>query len=141
MKVLIINGVNLNMVGIREPEKYGTQSYKDLVKYCKECAKTLNIKVEIFQSNYEGEIVTKIQKSKDKFDGIIINAGAYTHTSIAILDTLKAVDIPTIEVHLTDIYQREEFRHVSFISYYATKTIAGKGFEGYKEALETLQHI
>ncbi len=141
MKVLIINGVNLNMLGIREPEKYGSKSYKDLVKYCKDCAKELNIKVQTYQSNHEGEIVTKIQKSKDKFDGIIINAGAYTHTSIAILDALKAVEIPTVEVHLTDIGKREEFRQLSYISYYATKTIVGKGFEGYKEALETLQHI
>ena len=136
MKILIINGVNLNMLSIREPNLYGNRTYKQLKKYCKQVAKENNIKVKLFQSNYEGEIVTKIQKSLNKYNGIIINAGAYTHTSIAILDALKAVNIPTVEVHLTDINEREEFRKLSYVSLFATKQIAGKGFAGYKEAIE-----
>ncbi|MCM1306215.1 MAG: type II 3-dehydroquinate dehydratase [Bacteroides sp.] len=135
-KILVINGVNLNMLGIREPDKYGKKSYADLVKYIKACAKDAGLKVTVEQSNHEGRIVYLIQQAYKKYDGIIINAGAYTHTSIAILDALKAVDIPTVEVHLTDIYAREEFRHVSYVSMAAKKTICGKGFEGYKEALE-----
>ena len=136
MKILVINGVNLNMVGIREPELYGKSDFKALVKTVKDEGKKLGIKVTHFQSNSEGDICTKIQKAYDKYDGIVINAGAYTHTSIAILDALKAVGIPTVEVHLTDIYTREEFRHKSYISLYAEKVIAGKGFDGYKEALK-----
>ena len=136
MKILVINGVNLNMVGIREPELYGKSDFKALVNTVKSEGKRLGIKVAHYQSNSEGDICTKIQKAYDKYDGIVINAGAYTHTSIAILDALKAVGIPTVEVHLTDIYTREEFRHKSYISLYAEKVIAGKGFDGYKEALK-----
>ena len=136
MKILVINGVNLNMVGIREPDVYGKKDFKSLVKFIKSEGKKRQISVVHFQSNSEGEICTKIQKAYDKYDGIIINAGAYTHTSVAILDALKAVGIPTVEVHLSDIYKREEFRHHSFISLYAEKVIAGKGFDGYAEALE-----
>ncbi|MBR2384807.1 MAG: type II 3-dehydroquinate dehydratase [Clostridia bacterium] len=136
MKILVINGVNLNMVGIREPELYGKSDFKALVNTVKGEGKRLGIKVTHYQSNSEGDICTKIQKAYDKYDGIVINAGAYTHTSIAILDALKAVGIPTVEVHLTDIYTREEFRHKSYISLYAEKVIAGKGFDGYKEALK-----
>lgn len=136
MKILVINGVNLNMLGVREPQLYGKKDYKSLVKYIKEQGKSMGIKTVVFQSNYEGEIVTKIQKAKNKFDAIIINAGAYTHTSIAILDALKSSELETVEVHLTDIYNREEYRKFSYISEYATKVIAGKGFEGYKQALE-----
>ena len=132
----VINGVNLNMLGIREPEKYGKKSYKDLVSFIKDCAAELGQSVCVKQSNCEGEIVGFIQKAYKKYDGIIINAGAYTHTSVAILDALKAVDIPTVEVHLTDIYAREEFRKLSYVSMAAKRTICGKGFEGYKEALE-----
>ena len=135
-KILVINGVNLNMLGIREPDKYGKKSYADLVKYIKECAGELGLKVTVAQSNYEGKIVDMIQRAYKSYDGIVINAGAYTHTSVAILDALKAVDIPTVEVHLTNIYEREEFRHVSYVSMAAKKTVCGKGFEGYKEALE-----
>lgn len=135
-RILVINGVNLNMLGIREPEKYGKKSYKDLVSFIKDCAAELGQSVCIKQSNCEGEIVGFIQKAYKKYDGIIINAGAYTHTSIAIPDALKAVDIPTVEVHLTDIYAREEFRKLSYVSMAAKRTICGKGFEGYKEALE-----
>ncbi len=135
-RILVINGVNLNMLGIREPEKYGKKSYKDLVSFIKDCAAELGQSVCVKQSNCEGEIVGFIQKAYKKYDGIIINAGAYTHTSVAILDALKAVDIPTVEVHLTDIYAREEFRKLSYVSMAAKRTICGKGFEGYKEALE-----
>jgi 3-dehydroquinate dehydratase-2 len=124
------------MVGVREPSIYGKQDYKTLVKFIKDEGKKLGIKVTHFQSNYEGEICTKIQKAYNRYDGIIINAGAYTHTSVAILDALKAVAIPTVEVHLSDIYSREEFRRHSYISLYAEKVIAGKAFEGYALALK-----
>lgn len=134
-KILVINGVNLNMLGIREKALYGEQSYADLDKYIKKCADELGVGVVVEQSNYEGEIVELIQQAYQNFDGIVINAGAYTHTSVAILDALKAVDIPTVEVHLTDINQREDFRKLSYISLFAEKTICGKGFSGYKEAL------
>ncbi len=137
-KILVINGVNLNMLGIREPDKYGKKSYAELVEYIKSCAKESDVKVTVRQFNGEGDIVTAIQRAYGKYDGIVINAGAYTHTSIAILDALKAVDIPAVEVHLTDITAREEFRHVSYLSLAAQKTICGKGFEGYKEAIEYL---
>ena len=136
MKLLVINGVNLNMLGKREPDLYGKKDYKALVAFIKDSAKSLGVAVKCFQSNCEGAICTEIQKAYGRFDGIIINAGAYTHTSIAILDALKAVNLPTVEVHLTDIHQREDFRHKSYISLYAEKTIVGKGFDGYKEALE-----
>ncbi len=136
MKILVINGVNLNMLGVREKNLYGEKDFKSLKKYIKDSAKELNVKVSLYQSNYEGDIVTKIQKARNKYDGIIINAGAYTHTSLAILDALKSTNIKTVEVHLTDIKQREEFRHFSYVSLFAQKTICGKGFLGYKEALE-----
>jgi len=134
--LLVINGVNLNMVGIREKHLYGTSTFKDLEKYIKTSAKELGVKVKLYQSNYEGDICTIIQKAYKKYDGIIINAGAYTHTSVAILDALKAVNIPTCEVHLTDINNRDEFRKRSYISLYAEKVIVGKGFQGYREAIE-----
>ena len=136
MKILVINGVNLNMLGIREPELYGKGDYKALLACIKSSAKQLGLKVKCVQSNYEGKIVEYVQKARGVYDGIIINAGAYTHTSIAILDSLKSVGIPTVEVHLTDIHAREEFRRHSYISLYAKKTICGKGFDGYIEALE-----
>jgi len=136
MNILIINGPNLNMLGLREKDLYGDKTYADLITFIQKEANTLKIKTTCFQSNHEGAIVTEIQKAYGKFDGIIINAGAYTHTSIAILDALKAVNLPTVEVHLTDISKREDFRKFSFISLYAQKTICGKGFAGYKEALE-----
>ena len=135
-RILVINGVNLNMLGIREPDKYGKRSYADLVKYIKACAKEVGVKVTVMQSNSECKIVEAIQRAYGSYDGIVINAGAYTHTSIAILDALKAVGIPTVEVHLTDIHAREEFRHLSYVSMVAKKTICGKGFEGYGEALK-----
>ncbi len=136
MKLLVINGVNLNMLGIREPELYGKKDYKALVSLIKKECKARGVKVKCYQSNYEGDIVTKIQKSLGRIDGIIINPGAFTHTSIAIYDALKSVNIPTVEVHLTDINSREEFRKHSYVSLYAQKTIAGKGFDGYIEAIK-----
>ena len=135
-RILVINGVNLNMLGIREPEKYATKSYAELKKYIQTSAKALGLKCKQAQRNYEGKIADIIQKSYGKFDGIIINAGAYTHTSIAIRDALLSVAIPFVEVHLTDVSSREIFRRHSFLSDIAEKTITGKGFEGYKEALE-----
>ena len=137
-KILVINGVNLNMLGIREPGLYGKADYKALVKEIKAYAKERKVKVECYQSNCEGEICTKIQKALNKFDGIIINAGAYTHTSVAILDALKAVNIRTVEVHITDIENREDFRKHSFISLYAEKMIKGKGLDGYLLAIDHL---
>ena len=135
-KILVINGANLNMLGIREKEVYGEKSYSDLVAFIKKSAKERGLKVKIFQSNHEGKIVDVIQKARGLFDGVIINAGGYTHTSVVIADALKAVDIPTVEVHLSDIYAREEFRKNSFVSPVAQKTIVGKGFEGYALALD-----
>lgn len=136
MKLLVLNGANLNMLGVREPEIYGNSAYKDLVDFIKKHAALKGVKVKIKQSNHEGELVDIIQRAYKKFDGIIINAGAYTHTSIALLDALKAVNLPTAEVHLSDINSREEFRKISFISLYAKKTIVGKGFHGYAEAID-----
>jgi 3-dehydroquinate dehydratase-2 len=136
MKILVINGPNLNMLGIREPDIYGKQDFEALQKYIRECADALSLKVTLFQSNHEGEIVDVIQAAFGVYDGIVINPAAYTHTSVAILDALKAVGIPTVEVHLSDVNSREEFRRHSFVSLVAKKTIAGLGFEGYKQALE-----
>lgn len=138
MKILVLNGPNLNMLGIREPDIYGKRTYADLEAYIKNSAGELGIEIEIFQSNYEGELVTRIQQAYGCFDGIVINAAAYTHTSVAILDALKAVGLPTIEVHLSDINQRESFRHLSYVSMAAQKTICGLGFDGYREALRAL---
>lgn len=135
MKLLILNGPNLNMLGIREPDIYGKKTYYDLVEYCEYFCKEKNIEVEVLQSNHEGELVDIIQEAYNTFDGIVLNAGAYTHTSIAILDALKAVGIPTVEVHLSDIDAREEFRKTSVIRGACVKTICGLGFEGYKEAV------
>jgi 3-dehydroquinate dehydratase-2 len=124
------------MLGIREPDIYGKQDFEALQKYIRECADALSLKVTLFQSNHEGEIVDVIQAAYGVYDGIVINPAAYTHTSVAILDALKAVGIPTVEVHLSDVNSREEFRRHSFVSLVAKKTIAGLGFEGYKQALE-----
>ena len=139
MKVLIINGPNLNMLGIREPELYGKQDYAALVKLCEESCQRLGMECEIFQSNHEGAIVDKIQQAYGNTDGIVINPAAYTHTSVAILDALKAVGIPAVEVHLTDINAREEFRKVSYAGMACKKTYAGYGLEGYRMALEYLK--
>ncbi len=138
MKLLVINGPNINMLGIREPEVYGNENYNALLKFIKNICDEENIDVKLFQSNHEGEIVDEIQSAYKKFDAILINPAAYTHTSVAILDALKAVGLPTVEVHLSDISQREDFRKFSYISLVAEKTIYGKGFEGYKEGIKYL---
>ena len=138
MKILVINGPNLNMLGIREKELYGDKTYKALIKLIKTSAKERGVKVKCFQSNYEGAIVTAIQKAYNKYDGIVINPGAYTHTSVAILDALKSVNIPTVEVHITQVDEREDFRKISFVKEFAFKTIAGKGFDGYVLALDEI---
>lgn len=138
MKILIINGVNLNMLGIREPDKYGSMTLKDLEKELYAYSFELGINIEAFQSNHEGEIVEKIHNAKDNFDGIIINAGAYTHTSIAIRDALSAVDIPTVEVHITNIYKREEFRQHSYLAPVCIGQISGFGINSYKLGLKAV---
>ena len=138
MRIIVINGPNLNMIGIREPELYGQQTYDDLVAFIKEAFEEAGVEGDIYQSNHEGDIVDRIQQAYQNADGIVLNAGAYTHTSIAILDALKAVGIPTVEVHLTDTENREAFRKTSFVSFFAEKTIKGKGFEGYREAIRYL---
>lgn len=141
MKILVINGPNLNFLGIREPEVYGKQTYNDLVKMLNELAIKEDIEIDIFQSNHEGAIIDKIQQAyHEKIDGIVINPAAYTHTSIAILDALKAVMIPTVEVHISDISQREKFRQHSYVSMIAIKTIVGHGFIGYLEAIKYLKN-
>lgn len=135
MKILILNGPNLNLLGLREPDIYGTESYQALLDSIDETCRKAEIEYEVFQSNHEGALVDKIQEAYGKFDGIVINPAAYTHTSVAILDALKAVGLPTVEVHLSDIHRREPFRKLSYISPACLKTIVGKGFAGYWEAL------
>ena len=138
MKILVINGPNINMLGIREPSVYGTESYKDLCEKIDRYAEKLGIEVELFQSNHEGELVDKIQQAYGRVQGIVITPAAYTHTSVALLDALKAVGIPTVEVHISNLSQREDFRQISFIREYCIKTILGHGFKGYLEAIDTL---
>ncbi len=138
MKILVINGPNINMLGIREKEIYGSGSYDDLCALIKKHADEKNIDVTLFQSNHEGDIVDEIQKAYKKFDGIVINPAAYTHTSVAILDALSAVKIPTVEVHISDVSKREDFRQISYVRLIAEKTIMGKGFSGYLEAMDYL---
>ena len=139
MRLLIINGPNLNFLGIREPEIYGNRDFSALIALCKQTCAELGIECETYQSNHEGDIVDRIQAAYGKVDGIIINPAAYTHTSVAIPDALKAVGIPTVEVHLSDINSREEFRRHSFVSPVAVKTICGRGFDGYVEAIGYLK--
>ena len=141
MKFLIINGPNLNMLGLREPGIYGDRNYATLCALCEEWCAAEGIGCELFQSNHEGAIVDKIQEAYGKADGIIINPAAYTHTSVAILDALKAVAIPTVEVHISKVSEREAFRQVSFVSYYAVKTIQGLGFDGYREGIRYLKSL
>lgn len=135
MRILVLNGPNLNMLGIREPEMYGSNTYADLEKFVDDVCRENGIEYEMFQTNWEGALVDRIQEAYGKFDGIVINPAAYTHTSVAILDAVKAVAIPAVEVHLTEVNEREEFRHISYIGLAAAKTITGKGFEGYREAI------
>ena len=138
MKILVINGPNLNMLGIREPDIYGKETYDDLTSMIRSYCDEKGVVCEIYQSNHEGDIVTKIQQAYGSFDGIVINPAAYTHTSVAILDALKAVGIRTVEVHLSDISAREEFRKFSYVSLYAEKTVSGLGFRGYSAAIDHL---
>lgn len=137
-KILVINGPNINMLGIREPDIYGKETYASLVRRIEEYCKKTGADVEVFQSNHEGDIVDKIQQSYMQVDGIVINPGAYTHTSIAILDALKAVGIPAVEVHISDVDSREKFRHISYAGLYCFKTIKGHGTDGYIEAVDAL---
>lgn len=137
-KILILNGPNLNMLGIREPAIYGHQTLGDIEKLCRETARRLNMKIDFRQSNYEGELVTWIQKSRGRFDGVVINAAAYTHTSIAIHDALKLLDVPVIEVHLSNPKERESFRFLSYIEPVAREVFAGFGPQSYVKALEYL---
>lgn len=138
MKLCIINGPNLNMLGIREPDIYGRTTYADLCTLINDHAKACGIDVEIYQSNHEGDLVDKIQECYGKIDGIVINPAAYTHTSVALLDAVKAVGIPTVEIHISDVSQREDFRQVSYIRAACVKTISGHGIQGYIEAMDHL---
>ena len=139
MKFLIMNGPNLNLLGLREPEIYGDRNYAALEAFVKACCEENGIGFEIFQSNHEGALVDKIQQAYGVFDGIVINPAAYTHTSVAILDALKAVQIPAVEVHLSKVSEREAFRQISYAGMACIKTYAGHGFDGYKMAIEYLK--
>lgn len=138
MKLLVINGPNLNMLGVREPDIYGRQDYKALMALIEETSARLGVEVEVFQSNHEGDIVDRIQAAWGRENAIVINPAAYTHTSVAILDALKAVALPAVEVHLSDVKSREAFRQVSYAGMACEKTVMGKGFQGYVEAIEYL---
>ena len=139
MKLFVLNGPNLDFLGIREPEIYGTETYADLEKYLKHCADELGITLSVFQSNHEGALIDEIHRAYfEHADGLIINAGGYTHTSIALMDAIKAVNIPTVEVHLSDPDCREDFRHLSYIAKVAVHRAVGHGFAGYREAMEYL---
>ena len=140
MKILVINGPNLNMLGIREPDLYGRETYADLVEKIREYAEKTGTEVSFFQSNHEGDLVDAIQGAYPDTDGIIINPAAYTHTSVAILDAVKAVAIPTVEVHMSDVKSRDDFRQVSYIRQACIATFMGKGFGSYIEALELLKN-
>ena len=139
MKILVLNGPNLNMLGIREPDIYGAQTYDNLIALITSHCEKKGIEVNCLQSNHEGDLVDYIQQAYfDKVDGIVINPGASTHTSVALLDALKAVSIPAVEVHISKVNEREAFRQISYVSYYCSKTITGKGFDGYIEAIDFL---
>ena len=135
MKILVINGPNINMLGIREPDIYGKQTFSELLSLLDNTAQALSITVDQFQSNHEGAIVDKIQEAYGIYDGIVINPAAYTHTSVAILDALKSVAIPAVEVHISDVDSREEFRKLSYPGLYCEKTIKGQGLDGYRQAI------
>ncbi|MBQ4369405.1 MAG: type II 3-dehydroquinate dehydratase [Oscillospiraceae bacterium] len=138
MKLLVINGPNLNMLGVREPEIYGAQTYADLVELIRAYCEKKGVEVEFFQSNHEGALVDAIQSAYKNADGIIINPGAYTHTSVALLDAVKAVGVPTVEVHISDVDSREEFRKISYIRSACVATVSGRGFAGYTDAVDIL---
>jgi 3-dehydroquinate dehydratase type II len=141
MNIAVINGPNLNMLGIREPEIYGNSGYDALCTLVREHAAAIGVEVTFYQSNHEGDLVDEIQNCYGKADGIVINPAAYTHTSIALLDAIKAVGIPTVEVHISDVSAREDFRQVSFIRAACVKTISGHGLAGYTEAIDYLKSI
>lgn len=138
MKILVINGPNLNMLGIREPDHYGRETYRDLCEKIQGYCDSRNVEVELYQSNHEGDLVDKIQSAYGEADGIVINPGAYTHTSIAILDAVKSVSIPTVEVHISKVEEREDFRQVSYVRLACVKTITGHGTDGYIDAIDFL---
>lgn len=138
MKILVINGPNINMLGIREPEHYGKETYNDLVNKIQNHCDAKNIEVKVYQSNHEGDLVDEIQNAYGNTDGIVINPGAYTHTSIAILDAVKSVNIPTVEVHISKVEEREDFRQISYVRLACVKTITGHGTDGYLEAIDFL---
>ena len=138
MRILIINGPNINMLGIREPEVYGKRTYQDLIHYVEGAAQALDVEVDFFQSNHEGALVDRIQEALGIYDGIVMNPAAYTHTSIALLDALKAVQIPCVEVHISDVSEREDYRQVSYVREACVATISGKGFDGYVEGIRIL---
>lgn len=138
MKILVINGPNLNMLGIREPSHYGRETYADLVKKIENYCEQKGIYCECYQSNHEGDLVDKIQEAYGKFDGIVINPGAYTHTSVAILDAVKSVMIPTVEIHISKVEEREDFRQISYIRLAAVKTVTGLGTDGYLRSIDFL---
>ena len=139
-KILVINGPNLNMLGIRQPEIYGKATYSDLLKFISNHCKA-KAEVEFFQSNHEGDIIDKIQSARGKFDGIVLNAGGYTHTSVAIADAIPACEVPTAEVHISDITKREPFRRHSFLTPVCVVSIMGKGFDGYTEAIDYISNM
>ena len=141
MKILVINGPNLNMLGIREPDHYGKETYSDLIRKIESYCSEKGVFVECYQSNHEGCLVDKIQEAYGNFDGIVINPGAYTHTSIAILDAVKSVMIPTVEVHISKVEEREDFRQISYIRLAAVKTITGLGTDGYLRAIDYLREV
>jgi 3-dehydroquinate dehydratase-2 len=140
MKILVINGPNINMLGIREPNIYGKQTFQDLLALLTDTAIKEGLEIEQFQSNHEGDLVDKIQEALGCFDGIVINPAAYTHTSVAILDALKSVSIPAVEVHISDVDSREAFRQVSYTGLYCEKTIKGQGLDGYRQAILYLKN-
>ena len=141
MKILVLNGPNINMLGIRAPGVYGSQSYRELLRLLDEWAQELGVQIEHYQSNHEGCLVDRIQQAIGGFDGIVINPAAYTHTSIAILDALKAVALPAVEVHISDVSKREDFRQISYAGRACVKTIMGQGLEGYRQAMAFLTEM
>ena len=138
MKILVLNGPNINLLGIREPDIYGRDTFGNLLTLLQKTASLLNVEVTQYQSNHEGDLVDKIQQAIGMYDAIVINPAAYTHTSIAILDALKAVALPAVEIHISDVSKRESFRQISYPSFYCEKTISGQGIDGYRQAITYL---
>ena len=141
MKILVLNGPNINMLGIREPDIYGKRTFQDLLDLLEQTAREENVMIEQYQSNHEGNLVDKIQQAYGTFDGIVINPAAYTHTSIAILDALKSVGLPAVEVHISDVDAREDFRQISYAGLACVKTVKGQGLDGYRQAIQFLKTI